>query len=559
MGAKAAGNRTGYAGAWARAGDVVAELPLALFVLLFVALPAAALFAGAVERFGIGNGMVALVWGPTLVSRVARTALENSVVQGALSAALAAAWGYPCGVFLGRHGFRGRDLLLSFLLIPFLLPPLVVVLGIDEVFGGASPALPGLSVLGHGLAAIVLANVFYNASIVALFTSAAIANASPRLEEAVATLGGGGWRRFRDVWGRGSLLGAASGALLTFLLSFVGFAAPLLLGGPRNLTIEVWIYMLTRTVFAAPAEAAGLALWTVAFLCIPAFLYILVARRARLIGGRERGIPRLYPIHWRNPTTMALAGALTGLVLFVGALLGAVVLLSFRLAGGGWGIENWSALLSTRVAGAVGISTGQALVNTLFFAAAATAIVTALVLLVSYVSTRPRREVGLLEGFAFLPVLLSPVILAFALKDFWGGTLGLPPFLWTLIVASQAALALPFVLQSVRASLRGLPSNLRSAARTLGASPWRAFWETDVPLLRPALVAGATFAFALGLGEFAATNFLYIPTYTTLIVEAYLLEILRLPGPASALGALLVVVSGIALFLLIRGGNRVRF
>ncbi|MGC2289434.1 MAG: iron ABC transporter permease, partial [Thermoplasmata archaeon] len=59
--------------------------------------------------------------------------------------------------------------------------------------------------------------------------------------------------------------------------------------------------------------------------------------------------------------------------------------------------------------------------------------------------------------------------------------------------------------------------------------------------------------------EFAATNFLYIPTYTTLVVEAYLLETLRLPGAASALGALLVVVSGIALFLLMRGGNRVRF
>jgi thiamine transport system permease protein len=267
----------------------------------------------------------------------------------------------------------------------------------------------------------------------------------------------------------------------------------------------------------------------------------------------------LYPVRWRNPATALLATAMALLLLFVGSLLGAVLVLSFRLMGGGWGWTNWSMLFGARVSSAVGISTGQALVNTLFFAAVATAVVAALVLLVSYASTRPRREVGLLEGFAFLPVLLSPVILAFALKDFWGDTLGSPPFLWTLIVASQAALALPFVLQSVRTALRSLPANLRAAAQTLGASPWRAFWEVDVPLLRPALVAGATFAFALGLGEFAATNFLYIPTYTTLIVEAYLLETLRLPGPAAALGALLVVVSGVALFLLIRGGNRVRF
>ncbi|MCI4347554.1 MAG: ABC transporter permease subunit, partial [Thermoplasmata archaeon] len=247
------------------------------------------------------------------------------------------------------------------------------------------------------------------------------------------------------------------------------------------------------------------------------------------------------------------------LVLFVGSLLGAVLVLSFRLAGGGWGVDNWSTLFAARTTDAIGITTGRALVNTLFFAATAAAIVLTLVLLVAYVSTRPRREVGLLEGLAFAPVLVSPVILAFALRSFWGSSLATPPFLWTLIVASQAALALPFVLQSVRASLRGLPPNLRSAAQTLGASPWRAFWEADVSLLRPALVAGAAFAFALGLGEFAATNFLYIPTYTTLVVEAYLLETLRLPGPASALGGLLVLVSGAALFLLVRGGNRVRF
>jgi thiamine transport system permease protein len=542
-----------------RLSDTLAELPLVLFVLLFVALPAAALFAGAVERFGLGSGFSSLLWGPSLSSEVARRALENSFVQGVFSAALAVAWGYPCGVFLGRHDFRGRDLLFSFLLIPFLLPPLVVVLGIDELFGGLHPVIPGLAGLGHGLPAIILANVFYNASIVALFTSAAIANASPRLEEAVTSLGGGGWQRFRDVWGRGSLLGAASGGLITFLLSFVGFAAPLLLGGPTNYTIEVWIYTLSRTVYAAPTQAAGLALWTVGLLGIPAVLYLLVARRARLTGGRERGNPRLYPMSWRRPTSVALATTLGALVAFVGALLVAVLLLSFRLVGGGWGFGNWLVLFGPRTTGAVGISTGQSLVNTLFFAGSAAAIVVTLVVLVLYVSTRPRREVGLLEGISFLPVLLSPVILAFALRSFWGSTLGLPPFLWTLIIASQAALALPFVLQSVRTSLRGLPPNLRNAAQTLGASPWRAFWEVDIPLLRPALVAGTMFAFALGLGEFAATNFLYIPTYTTLVVETYLLETLRLAGPASALGALLVVVSGIALFTVARGGRRVRF
>ncbi|MCI4347998.1 MAG: hypothetical protein L3J97_05205, partial [Thermoplasmata archaeon] len=160
------------------AGDAFAELPLVVFVLLFVALPAAALFASGLLQLGIGSGWTSLVWGTSLGSQVARQALENSFVQGGLSAVLAVGWGYPCGVFLGRHQFRGREALLSFFLVPFLLPPLVVVLGINELFGGSSPLAPLLGRLSHGLPAILLANVFYNTSIVALFTSAAIANAS---------------------------------------------------------------------------------------------------------------------------------------------------------------------------------------------------------------------------------------------------------------------------------------------------------------------------------------------------------------------------------------------
>lgn len=549
-----------YARGWPAARSVgsmaesIAGVPPALFVLLFVVLPAVGLFLGA----GLGGNVVDALWGPGLGARVARQALTNSLVQGGLSAAIAVAWGYPCGVFVGRHRFRGREPLLGFLLVPFLLPPLVVVFGIDELFGGGG-AGSGLGSLGHGLPAIVLANVFYNAPVVTLFTAASITNASPELEEAVGTLGGGGWLRYRDGWGRGSLLGAASGGLLTFLLSFVGFAAPLLLGGPSNFTIEVWIYSLTRTVFAAPQVAAGLALWTVAFLAVPTMAYLLIAQRAGLQGSRVLAEPRLARVHWRHPVTLGLGATLVALLAFVVAMLGSVLLLSFHLGAGDWGLTNWSELFAPRTTAAVGLGTSAAVANTLFFAGAESGLVIVLVVLVGFASDRFGRTRGLLEGFAFLPVLLSPVILAFALRSFWGATLGAPPFLWVLIVASQAALAFPFVLQGLRGSLRGVPPALPQAARSLGSTPWAAFWDVNLPLVRPALVAGATFAFALGLGEFAATNFLYIPTYTTLVVETYLLQTLRLTGAASAAAALLVVVSGIALALSVRWGSRVRF
>ncbi len=538
--------------------DSAAGLPTLLFVLLFAGLPAALLFGDALQHFGLGPGFAALLWGPSLDAAVARRALENSAVQGGLSAALAFAWGYPAGLFLGRHDFPGRRTLLGFLLVPFLLPPLVVVLGLDALFGPTGLLGGPLGVLGRGLPAILLANVFYDASVVALFTSAAVANASPRLEEAAETLGAGRWRVFRDVWGRASLLGGGAGALLTFLLAFLGFGAPLLLGGPSNYTIEVWIYSLAQTVYATPLAAAGLALWTVAVLALPSVAFLWLAQRTSLAGGRERGATRRLPIPWRRPVTAALGAVTAALVAFLVGVLAATGVLSFRLPDGAWGTANWSGLFAARTTQALGISTAGALVNSLFFAGTATLVVLGLVLLAAYRTTRPRRTLRAIEAFAFLPVILSPVILAFALRTFWGRTLGIPPLLWILIVVSQAALALPFVLQTVRTALRSHPPELRQAARTLGASPWRAFTTVDLPLLRPALLTGALFAFALGLGEFAATNFLYIPSYTTLVVEAYLLEVLRLAGPASALGAFLIVVSGVSLVLIVRGPARVR-
>jgi molybdate transport system permease protein len=46
---------------------------------------------------------------------------------------------------------------------------------------------------------------------------------------------------------------------------------------------------------------------------------------------------------------------------------------------------------------------------------------------------------------------------------------------------------------------------LESAARTLGATPWRVFWTVTVPLSAPSLLAGTVMAWARALSEFGAT------------------------------------------------------
>ena len=127
-----------------------------------------------------------------------------------------------------------------------------------------------------------------------------------------------------------------------------------------------------------------------------------------------------------------------------------------------------------------------------------------------------------------------------------------------LIPIAHALLAFPFVVRSLLPALRGLDPRLREAARTLGAGPARVLREVDLPLLFPALLVGAVFAFTVSIGEFGAALLLYRPEYPT--VPVVIDRFLGLPGQqnygqAIALSCILMLITGLSFVLL----EQVRF
>jgi spermidine/putrescine transport system permease protein len=62
----------------------------------------------------------------------------------------------------------------------------------------------------------------------------------------------------------------------------------------------------------------------------------------------------------------------------------------------------------------------------------------------------------------------------------------------------------PFVFLPIYASLEHIPRNLVEASQDLGCSPWQTFRRVILPLSLPGVIAGATFAFVLTLGDFLA-------------------------------------------------------
>jgi molybdate transport system permease protein len=120
-----------------------------------------------------------------------------------------------------------------------------------------------------------------------------------------------------------------------------------------------------------------------------------------------------------------------------------------------------------------------------------------------------------LDTLIDLPVTIPPVVagvallLAFGRRGLLGSSLEAAgfaiPFTTVAVVLAQVFIASPFYVKAARAGFAAVDTRLEDAARTLGASPWRAFRTVTVPLAGPALLAGAVLAWARALSEFGAT------------------------------------------------------
>jgi spermidine/putrescine transport system permease protein len=72
------------------------------------------------------------------------------------------------------------------------------------------------------------------------------------------------------------------------------------------------------------------------------------------------------------------------------------------------------------------------------------------------------------------------------------------------VVITLTHIYTPFVFLPVYAALEHVPRNLVEASHDLGASPFQTFLHIILPLSLPGVIAGATFAFVLSLGDFLA-------------------------------------------------------
>lgn len=485
---------------------------------------------------------------PAVVAIVTRPETLNvawfTLWQAALSTVLTVLAALPAAYVFARFDFPGKRLLNALALVPFVLPTVVVGAAFLALIGPRSPF--GLR-LDHTIWAILLAHIFYNYAVVLRVVGGVWTRLDPRTEEAARVLGASRWAAFRTVTLPLLRPAIASAASIVFLFTFTSFGVILILGGFGFATLEVSIYRQAAQLLDLRV-AATLAMLQLLFLGGLLLIYSRYQRRAAL-GQRLVTAAAVA----RRPRTSREKTFVYGNVAAVVVLLGLpLALLVERALSGpsGYSLANFTSLFGESARNALFVPPIEAVQNSLVFAATATAICLPLGLMAAAVIAYRRGVLSdSFDALLMLPLGTSAVIVGFGFLVALGQ---LPIDLRTsvvLIPIAHALVALPFVVRATVPVLRSIDQRLRDAAAVLGASPTRTWRALDLPIVGRAALVGASFAFAVSLGEFGATLFIARPQAPTMPIAIF--RLLSQPGSAAlgqamAMATILMAVTALA-------------
>jgi putative spermidine/putrescine transport system permease protein len=118
-----------------------------------------------------------------------------------------------------------------------------------------------------------------------------------------------------------------------------------------------------------------------------------------------------------------------------------------------------------------------------------------------------------------MAILISPMVVPIIISAigmfFFYSKIGLTGTFIGLVLA-HTALATPFVVITVTATLTSFDRTLMRAGESLGATPSRVFFKVVLPLILPGMISGALFAFVTSFDEVIAVIFIASPEQNTL-------------------------------------------
>ena len=471
-----------------------------------------------------------------LLPSVFRT-LRFSLLQAAVSSIAALVAAFPGAYIFGRLSFRGKRILRSLTIVPFVLPGIIVVVSIVGVYGrsGLFANIFGVAVVDlYGVSGIVLAHVFYNISI-------------------PIRLVGEAWGRIPDAFADSARLDGAdtmqvvfriilpilrrailASGLLVFLLSFSSFGIVLIFGGVRFATLEVRIYQelvsYSDKIDASAIAAIQLIFSAAALACFLAF------NDSQRIEVSEGAAKSSLLSSLRSDKRVAIVGYLVLLSLFVAGPLVALAFRSFR----GFGAIFGRFPSGVSFKDAVGVSLARVTTSSIGLA-----FVSGLFCMFVALGFAFRRRGRALSIFVQLPLGLSLVTFALGLFDLAPSEI--PRVV--VVVLVQSFLAFPFVYRILDTTFRDLDPSLLDVAATLGAGSFDIVKLIYFPLVRPGVASALAFAIAIPFADFTGVLVVGRGRIVTFPIAIYRLLGFRNFDSALALGTLYMALLFVVFFL----------
>ncbi|HWT97313.1 MAG TPA: ABC transporter permease subunit [Terriglobales bacterium] len=497
--------------------------------------------------------------------------IRFTLLQASLSTLLAIVFAVPVARALARQSsFPLRGLLLRLFSLPLVMPSLVAIFGVVDIYGQQGLAARLIAALAqatgwqlawpsiYGLAGILIAHVFFNLPLAVRLLLPAWAGIPAETWRLAAQLGMSGGQVFRLI--EVPLLRRALPqiAATIFMLCFTSFAIVLTLGGgPRASTMEVAIFQAIR--FDADLPRAGLLALIELGLCLGVGL-ICRALAQRMELGTSLGRPL-----WRHDGATRSArwgdGAwITLAALFV--VLPEAALLVDGLAGFTHALPRRALAQAATLGLGLSLMAGSlATVTGFLLAGAATAPEETRSFLVTPLRRLLRRLARGGQSIAgLLPLAFSPMVLGMGLylwisdaanSDLLGSLFGgddpdsLAADLWPVlgIIVLNAAMAVPYTLTLLLPALERARGQHDKLCRALGIAGWRRFALIDWPVLRPQIGTAMALATSLGLGDLVGISLFGNPDLKTLGIILYeQLGAYRLTEAATTALLLLVTV-----------------
>ncbi len=478
--------------------------------------------------------------------------LQNSLIIGILVTAIATPLGVLMAYLYVRCRLPGKPLIATLAVTALMSPPFVGAYAWILLLGRGGIITRSLAALGvdvpaiygwHGIIFVLSLQTF---PLVFLLVSAGLRAIDQSLEDAASNLGASRMRVFGTVMLPMITPAVTTGALLVFMSSIADFGTPILLG-QRIRVLPTLIYTeFVNELGGNPSLAAAMSTILVSLSTVALLIQRYAAFR------KSYATTAITPLSERRLSPLGTAAS-TGLVYgWLGLALApqaVVVVTSFFTPRGPLILPQFS-LESYRFAL---YWAPRAITNSFLLSALAAVLIMIFSVLLGYALVRRRSPVtAVLDGAMMLPYAIPGTVLAVGLILAFNK----PPLIltgtWMILVIAYFIRRLPYGIRACIAGMQQVDSNLEDASVNLGVSPARTFLVIVLPLILPAVVAGAVLSWVTVIRELSATIILYYGPWSTMTVNILTQVTSGSYGLASSLASILILSVFIPTYLINR-------